>query len=415
MKIIELSAENVKRLKAVRIKPDGSIVQITGRNAQGKSSVLDAIAMALGGKDQAPTKPIRSGATKARIVCKLDDLVVTRTFTEGGGTLTVTGADGVKMPSPQAMLDKLVGKLSFDPLAFSRMDAKRQLETLRGLVGLDTTELDQKRSALYDERTEANRELKSMQAQLDAAPYHADAPESELSVADLIQQLDTANRKNQLRDALRSSIESQASAIEQKRQRIEALESELAGLREQLAACVSNIGSDKTKYEQSALVDVAPIRDQINNADRINRQVRENRQHAELEKKLDRVRTEANGLTEAIEWVDQEKQRLLTAAKFPVPGLSFSDSGVLFNGIPFEQASSAEQLRVSVAMGLAMNPELRVLLIRDGSLLDSESLALIAEMAEQADAQVWLERVSDGEQTGIVIEDGEVAAVAAVS
>jgi hypothetical protein len=87
----------------------------------------------------------------------------------------------------------------------------------------------------------------------------------------------------------------------------------------------------------------------------------------------------------------------------------FGEDGITFNGLPFEQASSAEQLRVAVAMGLALNPTLRVLLIRDGSLLDAENLGMVAEMAAEADAQVWIERVGEGDECAVVIEDGHVA------
>ena len=99
---------------------------------------------------------------------------------------------------------------------------------------------------------------------------------------------------------------------------------------------------------------------------------------------------------------------MLAAASFPVAGLSFGEEGLLYQDRPLEQASSAEQLRVSVAMGLALNPQLKVLLIRDGSLLDGDSMRTIAEMAEAAEAQVWIERVGDGDPAAIVIEDGSV-------
>jgi recombinational DNA repair ATPase RecF len=129
MRIIQLTAENFKRLRAVQIKPDGNIVQITGRNAQGKTSCLDAISTVLGGAGQTCRAPIRKGQEKAKIICDLGDLTVTRTFTAtGGGTLTVANKEGARFTSPQAVLDKLVGRLSFDPLAFSRMDSNHQLE-----------------------------------------------------------------------------------------------------------------------------------------------------------------------------------------------------------------------------------------------------------------------------------------------
>jgi hypothetical protein len=119
--------------------------------------------------------------------------------------------------------------------------------------------------------------------------------------------------------------------------------------------------------------------------------------------------TEAAELEADIAAVDAAKAEALRQARFPVPGLAFTaDGGVTLNDLPLEQASSAEQLRVSLAMGIALNPRLKVLLIRDGSLLDETSMRLIAEMAEQAGAQVWIEIVSTG-GVGIVIEDGQVA------
>src|SRR4029077_4178854 len=118
---------------------------------------------------------------------------------------------------------------------------------------------------------------------------------------------------------------------------------------------------------------------------------------------------ESEHLTGLIEGMDQSKNEATTKAKYPVDGLQFDTAGgITLNGIPFEQCSSAEQLRVSVAIGIALNPKLKVLLIRDGSLLDDKSLLQVMAMAKEADAQVWIERVGEDEQTSVVIEDGAI-------
>src|SRR3990172_2313145 len=138
LRIVKLEAANVKRLTAVEITPDGSLIVVGGKNGAGKTSVLDSIAMALGGKDLVPELPLRRGADHGHVEVDLGDLVVRRTFTEkGGGTLTVGNKDGAIYKSPQKILDQLVGRLSFDPLDFARMDPRQQRETLRSLVGLD--------------------------------------------------------------------------------------------------------------------------------------------------------------------------------------------------------------------------------------------------------------------------------------
>ena len=185
MKIIQLESENVKRLKAVRIKPDGSLVQITGRNGAGKSSVLDSIMMALAGKDAIPDKPIREGEDKARVVVDLGDIRVTRTFTSNDKTyLTVETKEGAKYPSPQALLDKLTGSLSFDPLTFARMETKKQVETLRQLVGIDFSGLDKERAAFYEERQRVNRILRDIIGKLQSLP-EIEAPDKEIDIAAL--------------------------------------------------------------------------------------------------------------------------------------------------------------------------------------------------------------------------------------
>lgn len=458
MRITQLTAENVKRLQAVQITPDGAIVQITGKNGAGKSSVLDSIAYALGGKDQVCAKPVRNGAKKARVICQLDDLTVTRTFTpDGGGTLTVASADGAQYPSPQAVLNKLVGKLTLDPLEFSRMQPLEQLETLKALVGLDFSEIERERAAAYTERTLVNRNHKAAQAQAIAAPLHVDVPETEESVAALMAEIERRRAANQevasvrsdLADAIRQKTVYEDAAVrvaettagiandveedlgqadEKLSQNIARLQMEcdaaklaikarydrhvqdLARKAEELASAsnitLNRIDHLRQRAETAQVLDVPEVQARIASAESTNRKIRENRRRAELDARVDELAKVSKTLTDRIEQIDADKQAALSAAAFPISDLSFDESGVIFKGVPFAQASSAEQLRASVAIGLAMNPKLRVLLIRDGSLLDADGLKMLAEMAEERDAQIWIERVEDGGNVGVVIEDG---------
>jgi recombinational DNA repair ATPase RecF len=171
VKITQLTAENFKRLKAVEIAVEGkNIVILSGRNAQGKSSVLDAIWAALAGRDgvKEVKRPIRDGEKRAHVEITLDDIVVTRKWSAAGSTLEVKSAAGAKFPSPQKMLDDLIGKLSFDPLAFAQSDPKAQLATLIDLAELDfdPDENERLRKESYNRRTEVNRDVKRLQAQL---------------------------------------------------------------------------------------------------------------------------------------------------------------------------------------------------------------------------------------------------------
>ncbi len=429
MRIIKLQAENVKRLSVVEIEPDGSMVVISGKNGAGKTCVIDSVAYTLGGKDLICEQPLRRGEKRGKGVVTFDNGVkVTRTFTESGGGLKVENAEGVQFKSPQAMLSALVGPLSFDPLEFTRMDPKRQMETLKALMGLDFAGLDSKRAELYEERTGVNRSTKQLEAKLTGLVLHPEAPAKEVSIAGLTELLEEANTEAQRIDGLRSQQTDAQSEARTARQRVEEIAVEIDGLHQQIerlkhdranwAEAVPtheqqdlDTGKQIVEAEQT-LPDREALRASIANAETVNQQVRQNAVHAEQSSDLDASRAQAVTLCDQIDDLDADKAKQVADAQMPVEGLGFDDGSVLLAGVPFSQASSAEQLRVSVAMGLAMNPTLKLLLIRDGSLLDVDSRRLIAEMAEAAEAQVWMECVEENEATTIVIEDGAVRAAA---
>lgn len=410
LQIVELRASNIKRLKAVTITPDGDMVVLSGANGAGKSSVLDAIAMALGGREQIPSEPIRRGADHAEVVVDLGEIVVRRTFTpSGGGQLIVTNREGARFASPQTMLDALVGRLTFDPLAFSREEPRRQAETLRQLLGLDFAALDAARAELYQQRTERNREAKQAAARLAAMPRHEGAPAEPVSVADLATELQRANRHNeQVELVCRAAVASAADCASQ-RKRVESLREQLATAERVLAERVAEDARLQQDMQQAKEIDTAPILASMRDAEDVNRKVRENHQRQDLAVRVAELERSANDLTAEIQGIDQQRADAIAGAAMPVAGLGFDAAGVVtLNGLPLEQASAAERLRVSVAIGLAMNPRLRVLLIRDASLLDQRSMRMVAEMAHQAGAQLWVETVEQNPLTTVVIEDGEV-------
>lgn len=423
MKIISLTAENVKRLKAVEIRPDGAMVVIGGKNGAGKSSILDAIEMALGGRDRAPAVPIRRGESEASVVLELDDLIVRRTFTESGNSyLKVENKEGAQFKSPQAILDKLVGTLSFDPLEFSRMAPREQLATLKALVGLDFSELDRKRAEVFQARAETNRAARDLRGALNNMNWHLDSPGEEVSAKVLMEELRAAREINQANQRQRSELEKRRQEVQAKQGRLAEVRNEIKALEQKIrdlqslagqieADIEAGIDAGKRFAEQvEALrdVDLAAIEARIAEADEVNTRVRENKAFSDVDLKAEQTEAKAEALTREIEAIDQQKAEALAAAKFPIPGMSFDENGVLLNGLPFAQASSAEQLRASVAMGLALNPKLKVLLIRDGSLLDADSLRMVSEMAAAADGQCWVERVSEGDEVSVIIEDGTV-------
>ncbi len=408
MKIIRLEAANVKRLKAVEITPDGTLQIVTGRNAQGKSSVLDAIWLALGGghASKDTPRPIRDGEDEAHVTLDLGTLTVTRSWDaeKGKTTLVVRAPDGSRYQQPQTLLDQLVGKLSFDPLAFTRLSPRDQRQALLDLLGLDFTDADRERARLYDERLETGRRANAY-GELGKLPD--DAPMVEVSASAILDQITEATQQKQEIAKHRDAIQRGVREVEDIDLRIEQLRKDRAAVAQRIALA---------QYDLDLLpepADTEHLVQQVADIEKTNRQVSANRKVAADRAAQQDLREQYTGLTHRIEAIDESKRRALAEATMPVDGLGFDDSGVLFGGVPLQQSSSAEQIRVSLAMAMALNPSLRVIRILDGSLLDADSMRAIADMAAEHDYQVWVERVSDDAESAVVIEDGAVASGAA--
>lgn len=424
MKIIQFSAENFKKLRVVSIEPKGGLVQITGPNGAGKSSVLDAIRAALGGKDQVPDVPIRKGEDTARIRLDMGEIIVTRRFREGRPTdMIIENADKSRPVGPQRLLDDMLGEIAFDPLAFTRMKPGDQFETLRRLVPLavNIDALDGQNKTDFETRTDVNRRQKERQAAANTTIVPDGLPEAAPDTVELLAELDRATRHNNEIDQRRTRREGVAREIEQHRTVARSIEGEIARIEAQLAeakaALADRVGQadaqQKLLDEAPALpfpIDALPITKQIADAGKIRDGIKARERKADLQKEADDLKAEAEQLTANMAARDKQRAEAIAAAVMPIPGVTFGDRVVLYEGLPLDQASSAVQLRLSVKVAMAMAPKIRVMLVKDGSLLDEQGLATLAEMAQAEDYQIWLERVDTSGRVGIIMEDGSVAA-----
>lgn len=452
MTITHLEISNYKRIRVVNIDDVGASVVIAGRNGQGKSSILDAIAVLLLGGPAMPTDPVRHGAEYAQIMGDTSDgYRITRTITPDGKTkkLTIIGNDGMSPRAPQAWLDAKIAGLTFDPLAFTRMDAKTQAATIRKLTGVDVSDLDAKKAATFSERTQIGRDRDAAAGALASLPHHADAPADEVRIGDLLaKQAEATAAERRRADLARQAADARALAATRRARMVELdaqaeaerkkVDDEIARLtalidaaRTGLASALSLCEASKAKNaadavrqdeaaatldaEAAAVVvpDVSAILTDIGNAESTNAKVRANAAHVAAATKAKTLADEYAAKTKAIDALDAERTQRIAAAKMPTDGLSFSEDGaVTFRGVPMSQASQAEAIRVSMAIGLAMSPELKIVLIRDGSLLDADSRTLVNDIATAAGAQTWIEVV--GKEAGAVeIEDGAIVEVSA--
>ena len=433
MRIVGLEVENVKRIEAVELKldPEKGVIVIGGKNAAGKTSLIDAIEMGLRGRDSIPDEPVRRGKKKGKIAIDLGELKAERILTAKGSKLIITGNEDSGL-TPQALLNKLASKLNFDPLRFATQKASEQVETLRDLVGLDFSEIDQQRDKLYDDRTKINGDAKNLKGQLEGYTKDDSAPDKEVSVAALTDELEKREETNRLNESERNMLVAISTNIGACKRDEEKVKKEILELRKkaeeiqkQIEENEKDLDSSKAEMEEyqrkynereaktKPLVDAntAETKDQIRNAEGINAKIRENKKIGQTEFQLATAEIESEDLTDKIKDLDETKQKRLSEAEFPIDGLSFDESGVFYNQTPFAQCSSAERLRVSTAIGMAMNKDphgLKIILIRDGSLLDADNLQMISEMADENGYQVWIERVGEGKECSIIIEDGRV-------
>ncbi len=408
MKIVKFSASNIKKLRAVEITPQGHVVQITGPNGAGKSSILDSIFWALGGSKEISSQPIRQGEEKAFVKLDLGEVIVTRKFSSSGTTLVVEAASGARFPTPQKMLDEICGQLSFDPLAFTRMAPKAQLETLKGLVKLnvDVDALDGLNQKDFEKRTEVNREIARLKAQVSSLVIPDTAKEDlELDESAILKEMEDAAKHNQNWQAEIARRATYMRGLENAKNELAELVSKADELRKKIHSFEQECNQWPQMPEPIALAELRVKAERARQAGEAKRALiaRES-----LTNQLKAQITEADSLTITMSTRLKQKEDAIAQAEMPVKGLTFGDGEVVFNGVPFSQASQAEQLVVSTVIAMALNPKLRVIRIQDGSLLDSHNLELIGKLAEKGDYQVWLETVQSNDPCAIHMEDGSV-------
>lgn len=407
MRIVRLEAENVKRIVAVDITPEGDVVEITGKNRQGKTSVLDAILWGLGGATDIQSAPIRQGEDKAHIVIDLGDMKATRRFTrqEDGTfttTLTLENADGAHYPGPQQRLNKLIETMSFDPGAFVDAKPDAQVATLRSLTGVDFTDLNAKIKAAYDERTAVNRTAKEMRSAASMVQVPDGTPEAEVDVSDILSQIEDASAHN-------ADVERRAGNRRAAEARIEAIQAEIRTLTTEMHTLQTRL---TTAGPLGSPIDIAELRAKADAAAITNAGVQAAKRRKDFEERAAAGEAKSAELTTQIDAHEAAKVKMISEAKMPVDGLGFGDGIVTLNGLPFDQASDAEQLEVSLAIVSAMNPELRIARVRDGSRLDRDAMALLAKFAKARDLQVWVETVQSDRPGAVVMVDGKVQAPA---
>lgn len=424
--ILSLSVQNILGAESIGFSPNGQSVTIGGANGEGKSSAIWALVMALGGKGQIPEKPVHDGEEFGMIAIELDKFHVhLRIDADRKQKLIVTSADGAKYQSPQALLDKLFGGLSFDPGQFKEMDAAKRFDTLRNLVGLDLKDLKVKFEEVYTERRDVGREVKALEAKIAGQEVFSDAPGEEIDIAASMKELEELQAKNRAFGDRRNEAKQLEAlvalvpatqkklldSVDQLKKQIIALETQIEENekgRADTAAKITAINLELEKSDEFVCRESAEkLHKTISEADSLNKKFRHNATIKTMQAELGVLNVAQAARDKKLEEIQAEKVSRLNAVKFPIEGLSIDGEVVLFNGIPFDQLSESEQWEVSTAIGFALNPKGIVFMKNCGG-LDRKSRDRVRARAATSGVQLFLEVVDDADDVQILIAEGKV-------
>ncbi len=409
MKINRLEIENVKRIHAVMIEPSKEgLTIIGGKNRQGKSSVLDAIAWALGGNKYKPSQAANVDSTiPPRLKIIMDNgLVVERKGKNSD--LKVTDPEGQK--GGQQLLDSFVEELAINLPKFMEASGKDKANTLLQIIGVGDklAELEQKEKSLYNERLYVGRTADQKEKFAKEQPYYPDAPEQPVSASELIREQQEILARNGQRqqwarehNMILDKIMKAEDTIAEHEARIRELKAQLKDLNEQLRA------SEKTPAEMK-MESTEELERSIDNIELINRKVRANLDKAKAEEDAKHYRDQYTELTNAIEEVGKQKTSLLDSADLPLPGLSVKDGELIYKGQAWDNMSSAEQMIVSTSIVRKLNPKCGFVLLDKLEAMDLDTLKEFGAWLEQEGLQAIATRVSTGDECSIVITDGYV-------
>lgn len=402
MKINKLEIENVKRIKAVKIEPtkDGLTI-IGGKNNQGKTSVLDSIAWALGGERFRPSQAQREGSViPPNLKVVMDNgLIVERKGKNSD--LKVTDPSGKK--AGQQLLNEFIEQLALDLPRFMSANGKEKANTLLHIIGVDAklADLEKQETELFNSRQALGRIADQKEKYAKEQPYFPDAPDTPVSASELIHRQQEILAKNGENQRLRANLH----RLEQERQQIN---DQLSDLLRKQAEIEEKLRVAKLSAEDLHDESTAELEKSLADIDEINRKVRANLDKDKAEEDAKHYRKQYQNMTVEIENIRSEKAALLHSTELPLPGLSVADGELIYNGAKWDCMSGSDQLKVATAIVRKLNPKCGFVLLDKLEQMDLDTLQDFGQWLEAEGLQAIATRVSTGNECSVIISDGYV-------
>lgn len=410
VKIAAFEAENVKRIRAVALEPSpAGLTVIGGNNNQGKTSILDTIAWALGGDRYKPSNPMRDGSTiPPRIKITLSNgLIVERAGKNSA--LKVTDPNGQKRG--QQLLNSFVEELALNLPKFMEQSSREKAETLLQVIGVGDRlhALELQETELYNRRHAIGQIADQKKKFALEMPYYPDAPAEPVSAYELIQRQQAilaVNGENHRKRLLAAELERQCNDLYSK---IKLMTRELQRLQDAYAMASEDFEIAKKSAAELQDESTDQIEKDLENIEAINIKVRANSDRERAEQDAEQYGRQYDDLTGQLESVRKAKIDLLKTAVLPLDGLSVEDGELTYHGKKWDGMSGSDQLKVATAIVRALNPECGFVLLDKLEQMDLQTMQTFGQWLETQNLQAIATRVSTGSECTIIIEDGHVA------
>ena len=407
IKINKLEIENVKRVKAVKMEPTANgLTIIGGNNGQGKTSVLDSIAWALGGNKFKPSQAQREGSAippNLHIVMS-NGLIVERKGKNSD--LKVIDPDGNK--AGQNLLDSFIDELALNLPKFMQQSSREKASTLLQIIGVgeQLVLLEKEEQDTYNRRHAIGQIADQKEKFAKEQEYYPDAPKDLVSASDLIKEQQEILARNGENQRKRENLVKIQLLHKEATKNVERLKLELSEAETKLANAIQDLVTANKSVENLVDESTAELEKSITEIDEINRKVRANLDKDKAEEDARGYRAEYEELTEALTDVRKRKAALLDNADLPLPGLSVEDGELIYNGFKWDNMSGSDQLKVATAIVRKLNSNCGFVLLDKLEQMDQQSLKEFGDWLEAEGLQAIATRVSTGEECSIIIEDG---------
>lgn len=407
VKINSLELENVKRVKAVKLEPTASgLTVVGGKNNQGKTSVLDAIAWALGGAKYKPSQAQREGSlVEPQLHIELSNGMVVERLGKNG-SLKVTDPSGQK--GNQSLLDGFISQFALDLPKFMEADKNTKAKILLQIIGVGDklSVFNKQESELYNRRTEIGRIADQKKKYADEMVQWDGVPEEIVSAAELIQQQQEILARNGRNQELRNQVknlETQKTLLEQ---RIEEAQKALNAMHEQFAELMEKLSIANTNAKDLQNESTAELEESIANIDSTNAKVRDNLNKQRAQEEADEYKRQYGDLTTQIEEVRKARMELLNSVEMPLDDLSVQDGELIYKGQKWDNMSGSDQLKVATAIVRKTNPQCGFVLLDKLEQMDIDTMNEFGKWLQDNNLQAIATRVSTGDECSIFIEDG---------